>query len=611
MYLILIIAFIAAFPVHADTHLAYMREVGETKQIYLANGKGEDAKAVTSGEAWHLYPDLDSSGRTLAYVEGTPEAGLNVVTLDIKSGEKVARTQGPGMRLHPDFSGNGRYLGFSTQADPTSRAQIEILDLQSKSSEPKKIVSDYNCYFPALSSDGSFVVFQRTKGKDLKDIVLMNLADGEQKVLTDEKGEAMAPSLSFDDRYIVFTQRVENNWDVYRMDLRDNSVIRLTDSPARDFAPTLRADGSVLFASDRTGHFLIYEISKDRSETKLIVGGEGEFYAPSVSGEVEFVQGGLAALPDPARSSFGTTRVGNRIYIVGGHQGHEHTYPPESFLDEVAYYDLETGKWEKTSPRPSAAHGYGVASRGRFLYAFGGFAYSAEHDPKWKSLDAIDRLDTETGEWTRLPVKLSRPRSSNVVVPVGDKVYLIAGWDSTPKKQGDLDGEFLRTIEVFDMKKETLELSPYELPNPLRRALTAVLYNSEILLVGGLGVGASHFELLDKVTAFNPFTGQWRELPPLPFATFAPAAGILADTLYVFGGMFKTGKLDYVYVNHIYAHQFGMPEWRNTGRFLAESKGFAMVVPLDCCRRLGVLGGHSYHDDTDSPITTFETFASH
>ena len=58
------------------------------------------------------------------------------------------------------------------------------------------------------------------------------------------------------------------------------------------------------------------------------------------------------------------------------------------------------------------------------------------------------------------------------------------------------------------------------------------------------------------MTSINPVNGEAKELTPLPFATFAPAAEILNNHLYVFGGMFKTGEMNYEYVSHIYDLDF-------------------------------------------------------
>jgi N-acetylneuraminic acid mutarotase len=181
---------------------------------------------------------------------------------------------------------------------------------------------------------------------------------------------------------------------------------------------------------------------------------------------------------------------------------------------------------------------------------------------------------------------------------------LAGGWDSTPNHQDDYEGEFLKTIEVMDLDTGKIETAPYEMPSPTRRAFTALEKDGEIIMLGGLGEGSTHFEMLDKVTALNPLTGESRELPTLPFPTFAPGAGKVGDTLYLFGGLIREGEDGYNYVDTIYKLEPGADEWKEAGVYLAENKGFPMVVNLDE-DRLGILGGHSY-DDGDAPVATFE-----
>ena len=200
---------------------------------------------------------------------------------------------------------------------------------------------------------------------------------------------------------------------------------------------------------------------------------------------------------------------------------------------------------------------------------------------------------------------MPRRRSSNVVSRVGDKVYLIGGWDSTPKFEGDFDGTFHKAIDVFNLKTEEIKVTPYELPIK-RRAFNDVVKDGKIYLVGGISEGARQFNLLKNVTRFNPKTGEFTELAPLPFGTFAPATGILDGKLFVFGGMLQTGKMAYEYISHIYQMDLKSQEWSHTGRYLSESKGFSQVVKWE--DKLGVLGGHTYQDDRDEPVKTFEIF---
>lgn len=327
-----------------------------------------------------------------------------------------------------------------------------------------------------------------------------------------------------------------------------------------------------------------------------------------MSGPPSLERSTLSVLPGPPRSSFGVVATRDGVYVCGGHMGHEHSYPPESFSARFDFYSYASQSWQSLPPRPRAAHGFSLLEHGGKIYALGGFSYAAQLKPAWCSLSEIDCYDPKTGQWTCV-AQLPRARSSYAAAELDGKFYLLGGWDSTPQSTGDKAGRFHREVDVYDPSSGRCTTLESQLPDPLRRAFTAVVHDREILLIGGLGQGASHFELLDRVTAFRPDTAEWHEYPPLPFATFAPAAGILDQRLWVFGGMFKVGPNGYEYVNHIFELPLAEPlAWLHSGRYLRESKGFAQVVLL-AGKKLGILGGHHYlADGQDTPVDTFETF---
>ncbi len=589
--------------------MIFMREHESQKHIFLARGDGAGAVQLTEGDAWHLYPDITPDGRFATYAQGPNGNDLAIVVRDLESGATRTVSAGSGMNLQPRFAKDGKSLVYSGPADGVQ--QIHVVRLDGKEPRLRVVASDKPCYFPSLSADGSRVLFQRDVSKTQREIVVRDLASGEEQIIKAPGAISMSPSWSADGSWVAYTSKVGDAWDVYVTDLRSGETARITEHAAMDFAPHFRADNTLLFATNRDGNFRIYEtqvesLGQKEFPARELVAGVGDDYAPRTTGLLSVTQGKLQDISEPGRSSFGAERVGNRIYIAGGHKGSEHTYPKESFMDRLEFYDLGTKTWGVAKPRPVAAHGYGLAADERYVYAFGGFAFSDAHKPGWKSLDAIHRYDTVTGEWEDAG-KMLAPRSSNAVVRVGNKVYLLGGWDSTPRKEGDQEGRFHDTVEVFDLETQTISKAPFTLPKPLRRAFTAFEQDGKIIMVGGLGVGSTHFELLDHVTELDPTTGASRELPRLPFATFAPAAGLIGDTAYVFGGMFKTGERSYDYVNHIFRHQKDAPAWSHTGRYLSENKGFAQVVQLGR-GELGILGGHNYRDGGDAPVPTFESF---
>lgn len=601
----------------AFADFVYMKEDEQGKSIQLQR---DNQTATTLNDSnsklWAIYPDVTPDGNEFVYCEGEGQADLHLTYMNKKKNltQKFSLKE-KGMLLHPKFSKNGRWIFYSAPGangkntiyffDRAAEVTLQGEGLNEYSlANAKMLAAEDEAYFPRPSSDGNFVVYQRNvPGK--KEIVLFDRLENKKEVLA----EGMSPALSFDERLVAYTSKKDGNWNVYVIDRVTKVVTQMTSDAKDEMAPTFMTDGTLVFASNKSGHYRLFKLKNDKW-MQIVEAGETQevdFYSPQFSGEIAYKQAERAPFIGSPRSSFGTISHEGKIYMAGGHQGAEHTYPPESFTDTFIVYNIADNKWTELAPRPAKAHGYQLAAAGNYVYAFGGFAYSPDHKPKWKSLSSIDRYDIKENKWETIG-KLSSPRSSNVAVTIDGKVYLVGGWDSTPKFANDMDGTFLDAIEIFDLKSEKIEIAPYKMALPLRRALTGIELNGKIVLVGGLGVGASHFELLNNVTAINPVDGSSQELTAMPFATFAPAAEVLNNELLVFGGMFKTGPMNYEYVSHVYALDLDKSNWRHIGRYLKETKGFSQVFQVNE-RTLGILGGHRYFEGMDSPVTTFETLS--
>lgn len=596
--------------------MVFMREWDSQKHIMHKNNDGVTTQ-ITSGDLMHLYPDISPDGKNVVYVEGriTDQGSqdLYLVTMNLET-KKTERWQADGLQgmiLHPKYSRNGQFIFFSAPSPKNKvfyfepgkfrtnllRTNGDVTTLKFSATA----LSTDEAYFPRPSSDGNFVVYQRNINGN-REVVLFDRLEDKKTVIAN----GMSPSLSFDETRIAFSSKVAGSWDIYEYNRQSGKITRMTlDDSADEMAPSYMPNNELVFASSKSGNFQLYQLANDEW-VRLTTVPNADDYAPQFSGETIFTQGVRAPFIEPMRSSFGTILHNGLLYMCGGHQGPEHTYPKESFTDNFNVYDKRINNWRELAPRPAKAHGYTLAAHGNYIYAFGGFAYNEGTKPAWKSIDTIERYDIRTNTWTTIG-KLSKPRSSNIAATVGDKVYLVGGWDATPKAANDYEGTFHSSVDVFDLKTETVSVAPYQMPLPLRRAFTGVEYKDQILLVGGLGVGSSHFELISNVTLMDPVTGIATELPKLPFATFAPAAETIGDELFVFGGMFKTGDMNYEYVSHIYGFNFEDHSWRHTGRYLKESKGFSQVFKMDN-RTIGILGGHRYYLNEDKPVNTFEIF---
>ncbi len=608
MRIILLMALWGTLASAAD-QMAFMGEGDNGKQIYLYDRATQSTKALTEGPLWHIYPDISTDGKSLVYAQGSDGDQLVITWRDLSTGLEKTLSSVSGMNLHPRFSKDGQCVAFSGP-NPKGQQVIHLLNLPLQT----EIEISYGGgnYFPAPSSHCDFVVFQSNTNDHEKLVVEYQVSTGQYQVLTEKAHVSMSPSLSFDDRLVAFTQKVNEQYDIFTYDRYSQTTTLQIQNPSGDMAPTFTYLGKLAFASNRTGQYSLYQ--SDLSQTaanqnvvKFEIAQNGQMYSPRFTGDLVYTQGVLPAAMNPPRSSFAVAQKDGKVYMVGGHQGREHTYPASSFLNRLDVYNIATQTWASLPSRNYKAHGYDVAICGNFIYAFGGFAFADTNKPQWKSLDVIERYDIENKRW-KVIGKLPRPRSSYVLAQIDNMIYLIGGWDSTPKSPDDYEGTFQSKIDIFDCQKETSQEATFELPQPLRRAFTGVVTpEKKILLIGGLGVGSSHFSLLNNVTEVDPTTGQSRELAPLPFATFAPAAGMVGNQLFVFGGMFKFSEQDFNYVNHIYKMDIKENQWTHTGRYLTEAKGFARVFNIDD-QTLGVLGGHVYLQNEDHPTSTFEFF---
>ncbi len=636
----------------AFAQMTFQKETESQRLIILADQDGQNQKIISDPNEDTYHPELSTSGQYLAYSRGKIQQGgqtaLEIVVQDLMNNVTEVWSPKGNQYIHVEFSGNENFLAYSGPNPKTNKQNIYYVDVLAERLlgpkamqqvngktihvyEPKAqvIESESDGFAPAVSSDGSFIIYHRTQDKNNKkapkQLILFNTRTLEETELTDQTKHAMFPSISADDRYVAYVSQDSDQWDIFSFDLWTKTKKQLTNDTEMEFTPSFRDNNEIYFTrftpavseGQNMGIDLYYlpstalkSVSLEAPKVFLNDKNVAE-YVPSFAASSDLQKQNLESFPQPERSSFGSVTHNGLVYIAGGHQGPEHTYPKESFLNIFQAYDIKAKTWTTLPEIPHAIHGFQMAAFDNYIYIFGGFTFSDQHKPKWKSIDTIERYNIQQAKWETLPIKLPRVRSSNALAVVNSKVYLIGGWDSTPKFENDKEGRFHSEIDVFDLTTETVSVSQSQLPSPLRRAFTAVVQNDEIYLLGGIGQGANHFDWVDNVTVFNPTLNSWVEKAPLPFATFAPGAGVINNNIYLIGGMIlrdlKTFDLDYV--DDVYIFDVTKNEWTHSGVYLNENKGFPQVVELSSSS-LGILGGHTYvyspQGIIDHPVNSFE-----
>lgn len=104
----------------------------------------------------------------------------------------------------------------------------------------------------------------------------VNLAGEKLKQLT-FVGTDSFPAWSPDDQYLAFTSRGrDGNWEIYRLDLKEGRVLRLTDRPGTDTTPVFSSDSQeIYFCTDAFGGWRVMAIKVDGSGERLVKEGIG------------------------------------------------------------------------------------------------------------------------------------------------------------------------------------------------------------------------------------------------------------------------------------------------------------------------------------------------
>jgi N-acetylneuraminic acid mutarotase len=217
----------------------------------------------------------------------------------------------------------------------------------------------------------------------------------------------------------------------------------------------------------------------------------------------------LAPMPEKV-TSFGAATHDGWLYVFGGHKGERHEYSTEMVSGSFHRLQLSEGRvWERL-PDAAAGQGQPLVAHGTYVYRIGGMA-ARNHEGEKQDListDLVQRFDTRRKEWETM-APLPAPRSSHDAAVLGDKLYVMGGWElsGTTKK-----AVWPPTALVLDLND--LKAGWKEFPQPFqRRALALAAQGSRVYCIGGMD---SDNKTTLAVEVYDTATKEWTKGPDLP-----------------------------------------------------------------------------------------------
>jgi N-acetylneuraminic acid mutarotase len=224
----------------------------------------------------------------------------------------------------------------------------------------------------------------------------------------------------------------------------------------------------------------------------------------------------------------GFAALNGRLYVVGGYR--DTTFQPTG---TVRVYDLASGTWSTAAPLRTPRGALAVVALDGRLHAIGGNVsdttglLAEDHGIIGQdgSVATHEVYDPGTNTWSRARPMITSRNHLGAAVANG-RIYVVGG---------RLNGDFeLRSHEVYD--PGTGEWSAIEALPTGRSGIAVVSHRNMVYVFGGETFGPSPAKTFDEAERYDPATGRWERLPPMPTARHGLGAAPIGDAIYVVSG---------------------------------------------------------------------------
>lgn len=220
-----------------------------------------------------------------------------------------------------------------------------------------------------------------------------------------------------------------------------------------------------------------------------------------------------------------------RLYVLGALTG---DFPEEQPLSHVLVYDPAADRWSQGAEVPAHRRrgAAGVVSHGGRIYLVGGNTrgHMSGYVP-W-----LDEFDPATGHWREL-ADAPHARDHFHAVVMDGRLYA-AGGRRTSHDTGDTLSLTIPQVDVYDFASARWSTLDAPLPTP-RAGAGAVALDGTLLVMGG--ESARQVPAHAEVEAYDPASGRWRTLEPLPRGRHGTQATVLDGAVHIAAGSGNRG----------------------------------------------------------------------
>lgn len=259
-----------------QSHLVFVRQSADGKDVYLSDWDGRGAQRLTTGGI-NLLPALapkDAGAAFTTFRVGKPE-----IWAQAPGGKARPLIQAGSMSTGVAYSPDGRHIAYaSAQGEGT---QIMLASADGKGARALTKTPYFLNTSPTWSPDGKQIAFVSNRAGSPQIYVMKADGSGVRR-LTFQGNYNQTPSWSPRGDLIAFTARDERNaFDLFTVNVETGKVTRLTQDQGNNEEPTFAPNGRlIVFSSNRTGQSRLFVMTADGSNPWQLPAQAGALTTP-------------------------------------------------------------------------------------------------------------------------------------------------------------------------------------------------------------------------------------------------------------------------------------------------------------------------------------------